>query len=301
MFFDYEMSIKYFNQKNEEDKKEEIERFKKENEAFFEKATVKRDLSNLEDLRKYSDSGADKRYNNTIYIILNVFSQLDKSCNFISSFRSHPERTYIETTKDILKIEKFGEGYLDQIRYWQDKEKNMFNYLIKTMKSLSLLHSIKTKRIGGGRIEIAVQVKKDGPTTLLTDVGFGISQFLPIIVADMQLNSYQTSTLFIAQPEIHLHPSAQATFADYMCEQIKEKDKNYVIETHSEYILNRLRLKIVQKKFNPDNLKIYFLEDTSSEPIIHEIKFGRKGEVIGAPKSFFDTYLMDLKDIALSV
>jgi len=86
-----------------------------------------------------------------------------------------------------------------------------------------------------------------------------------------------------------------------MCEQIKEKDKNYVIETHSEYILNRLRLKIVQKKFNPDNLKIYFLEDTSSEPIIHEIKFGRKGEVIGAPKSFFDTYLMDLKDIALSV
>lgn len=233
-----------------------------------------------------------------IDIVSGVFSNYDEQINFISSFRLHPERTYLEQTRSKLKVNNYGDGYLDQIIYWETKNKPKFNELIKILKELNLLESIKSKRLEGGRYEISVQVKKGGIDATLSDVGFGISQFLPIIVADLQLP--KSSTLFIAQPEIHLHPSVQSSFGDYLIKQMKTDDKNYVIETHSEYLLNKIRLAVVKGELRETDVKIYFVDNQSNNDAIHKITFTKKGQILNAPDNFFKTYMMDVMEIAIN-
>lgn len=230
--------------------------------------------------------------------LFSIFDDFDKQINYISSFRLYPDRTYLEKNKPNLKVEKFGDGYLDQIIQWETKKAPEFDELLRIMKELALLESIKSKRMDGGRFEILVKTKKGGLYASLSDVGFGISQFLPIIVADLQLpnNSY----LFIAQPEIHLHPSVQSAFGDYISRQIKSTNKKYIIETHSEYLINRIRLAIVREELKESNLNVYFLENSPEDSKIHPITFTKKGQIKNAPKDFFKTYMMDVMEIAIN-
>jgi len=255
-------------------------------------------FNDFDELKKYLRETGSFRLKQIIDEISNTFEAFDKKVNYISSFRLHPERTYLEKTKSVLKVEKFGEGYLDQIIYWQTKKSKKYNDLIQVMKKLSLMQEITAKRMEGGRFEMLVRTKENGPLTSLSDVGFGISQFLPIIVADLQLPS--DSTLFVAQPEIHLHPSVQSLFGDYIVDQINSSGKNYVVETHSEYLLNRIRLAIVKGQLKEDELSIYFIENKAEDAILHKIKFAKNGQILNAPDDFFKTYMMDVMEIALN-
>ena len=229
-------------------------------------------------------------------VISKIFSDYDNKINFISSFRLRPERTYLEQTKSKLKVDSFGDGYLDQIIIWESKDKKKFNKLIEILKNLNLLDGIKSKRLEGGRYEIAVRIKQNGIDTSLSDVGFGISQFLPIIVADLQLP--KESNLYIAQPEIHLHPSVQSLFGDYLIEQINIESKSYVVETHSEYLLNKIRLGIVKQDINEEDVKVLFVDSDDSS--LHNITFNKKGQILNAPENFFKTYMMDVMEIAIN-
>jgi predicted ATPase len=233
-----------------------------------------------------------------ILFTINLFTNYDENMNFISSFRLHPERTYLEQTKTKLKVDRYGEGYLDQIIAWETKKDKKFEQLISILQELSLLENIKSKRLEGGRYEITVQVKKEGVHTSLNDVGFGISQFLPIIVSDLQLSN--DSTLFVAQPEIHLHPSIQSLFGDYLVNQVKSTSKNYVIETHSEYLLNKIRLAIVKKEINAEDVKVYYIDNQVEGNEVYPITFNDKGQIINAPDNFFKTYMMDVMEIAIN-
>ena len=233
-----------------------------------------------------------------VYNISYVFKKYDEQINFISSFRLAPERTYLENTKTKLKVNSIGEGYLDQIILWELRDKKKFNELTQILKDLHLLQTIKSKRLDGGRIEMAVQIKENGILTSLNDVGFGLSQFLPIIVADLQLP--KSSTLFVAQPEIHLHPSVQSAFGAYLTQQVKENDKNYVIETHSEYLINKIRLEIVKENIKEEDIKVLFIDNEGDKNVVHKISFNKKGQIIGAPDNFFKTYMMDVMEIAIN-
>lgn len=268
-------------------------------EKFLEDLTAPQDIKNLlVDEIPFLDSNDIKgtyKLKQIFELISNIFNEYDEKINFISSFRLHPDRTYLEQTKTKLKVNNYGDGYLDQIMVWESKDRKKFDKLIYILKSLELLQSIESKRLEGGRFEITVQTRKDGVKTSLSDVGFGISQFLPIIVADIQLP--EKSTLFIAQPEIHLHPSVQSSFGDYLIGQINEAGKNYIIETHSEYLLNKIRLGIVKKQINEKDVKILFIDNLGN---IHKITFNKEGQILNAPDDFFKTYMMDVMEIAIS-
>lgn len=227
-----------------------------------------------------------------------VFSSLDHRINFINSFRLFPERTYYETTKTDLTVGKFGEDYVNQIILWETQKAKEYKELIKIMKELSLVDEIKSRRLDGGRFELVVKVNKNSVPASLNDVGFGISQFLPIVVADLQLGD--ESTLFVAQPEIHLHPSVQADFGSYLVNQVKASNKNYIIETHSEYLLNRIRLAIVKGEIPKEDVKIYYLQNDGEDTQTHPLEFTTDGRILNAPEDFFKTYQMDVMNIAMS-
>lgn len=277
--------------KENEDKKDLIERFSKI------KTKIEFKFSDFDELDDFTSDESNYYLSVILTSITNTINNFKNRINFISSFRLFPERTYYETSKFDLKVGKFGENYEDQIISWETKKSPKFKELMKILRELDLLDEIKAKRLDGGRYEILVKANKNGTWSSLTDVGFGISQFLPIIVADLQLG--KGSTLFIAQPEIHLHPKVQAQFGDYLVKRIKEDDKKYIIETHSEYLLNRIRLGIVKNSLEEKNVKTYFIENQGQKTKKHSLQLLKNGQIKDAPQSFFDTYMLDVMNIAI--
>ncbi len=245
----------------------------------------------------YNSSHLNEKEKEALRGFTAFFLDVEQDINFIGPFRLHPERTYYQKPKADPKIGRSGEGYIDQILEWELQKAEEFEQLKAILRDLNLLRTIKTKQIHGGRFELNVKVKPKGVWSSLVDVGFGISQFLPVVVADLQLSDI--STLLLAQPEIHLHPSVQASLADYFVKQVQETEKQYVIETHSEYLLNRIRLAIVKGTVAAEDVAIYYFESGTEGSLTHQIEFSTDGQIHNAPASFFDTYMIDTMEIAL--
>jgi predicted ATPase len=218
--------------------------------------------------------------------------------NFVSAFRKSPQRTYLEQNKASFKIGGEGEEYIDQIVEWDKRSNGKKKELIKTMLDLDLIEDIKIIRLGGGRFEVSIKPVGNKVFSTLNDVGSGVSAFMPIIVADLQLPN--DSTLFLAEPEIHLHPTIQSKFGEYIVNNINNTDKNYVIETHSEYFLNKIRLAIVKGELKKEDVKVYFLENNGDDTDVYDIDFTKTGAIKNAPPNFFRTYFLDTMDIALN-
>ena len=231
-------------------------------------------------------------------IRLSLIQEPYNNINYIGPYRNAPLRTYLEKNKLDFKVGTEGEGYIDQIVEWEKRSNGKIKKLVGVLKELDLIEDIKVNRLSGGRFELLVQAKNSKILTSLTNVGFGVSQFLPIIVADLQLSD--NSTLFLAEPEIHLHPSIQSKFGEYIVNQVNTTEKNYVIETHSEYFLNRIRLAIVKGELKKEDVKVYFLENNGDDTEVFDIDFTKTGAIKNAPDNFFETYYMDTMDIALN-
>lgn len=221
---------------------------------------------------------------------------LDKSFNYIHSYREEPQRQYYQAVAG-SKTDPTGKGYTQQIAQWEEIEKQKIGELTQALKKLKLLHSIKTEKRDDGTFKVLVKVHQNSIFVPLTDVGFGVSKLLPVIVADLQLG--KNSLLALSEPEIDLHPSVQADFADYLTAQCFKNSKQYIIETHSEYLLNRLRLLISQGKLTEDEVKVYYFENNGEETKTYPVKFHKDGQITGAPDGFFETYETDVLNIAL--
>lgn len=227
-----------------------------------------------------------------------MFSRMNREFNYVSSFRHPPERTYYRRTKAALKVGRYGENHIDQIVEWEQSKSKEFRALVKCLQELKLLNELHTKTFPGGRFDIKVKPGGASVETSLIDVGFGVSQFLPIVVADLQLG--KGATVAISQPEIHLHPSAQSLLGDYFLKNTIDNDKRYIIETHSEYLVNKFRALIAKGSLAPDDVSVYYLRKTSDRSESFRITFTKDGKIEGAPKDFFDTYMCDVMEIALN-
>ena len=228
----------------------------------------------------------------------NEINKFLKVTNYVSAFRKAPQRTYYEQNQQNYKVGTEGEEYIDQIVEWDKRSNGKKKELIKTMIDLDLIEDIKINRLGGGRFELLVKPINSNQLSALSDVGSSVSAFMPIIVADLQLPD--DSTLFLAEPEIHLHPSIQSKFGGYIVDKINHTEKNYVIETHSEYFLNKIRLAIVKGELKKEDVKVYFLENTGEDTNVYDIDFRKNGGIRNAPPSFFETHSMDVMEIALN-
>jgi len=244
----------------------------------------------------YDDVQALIAYSQVSEIIRQKIKDYKAQMNFISSYRLAGERIYLEEDLENGKIQASGKGFVNQLLHWRESNREKYESLISAMRSMGVLYDIEPERIGGGQFRVGVTVHKEGPFASLSDVGFGISQLLPVIVGDIELG--EESTLFAAQPEIHLHPNAQANYADYMIGQLNH-GKNYVVETHSEYLLNRIRLAIVKGVLKEEDVRIYYLSQEKDSTKIYPVQFTKTGQITGAPKDFFETYMIDVMNIAM--
>lgn len=227
-----------------------------------------------------------------------TLSEYQRGFNYVGSFRQEPQRSYYQVSKADLKVRRDGQNYIEQIATWQEEGAPQLSQLKKALRQLKLLEGLRASRIGRGIFEVSVRPSLRGVPAALADVGFGVGQILPLLVADLQLPN--TGTLAISQPEIHLHPSVQADLADYFAKRISVTKKRYVIETHSEYLFNRLRLLVAKGDLKAADLSILFLASDGSKTVAHPITFATDGRIEGAPKEFFQTYMADVMNIAIA-
>lgn len=244
-------------------------------------------------LSKYKYLQAGRSLSQTERFLHDVNSRF----NYVGSYRLQPERAYYRQTLSDLRLGVLGEKYVDQILEWESSGARQLREMVTALKKIGLLSELRTRKLRGGRFEISVRPRPKSNWATLADVGFGISQVLPILVADFQLD--KGSTLAVAQPELHLHPSVQASIADYFIDQAREGSKRYILETHSEYLINRLRLGIVRGKLDPEDVSVHYFENDGERSTITQVDFLRDGRIDNAPKGFFETYMMDTMAIAI--
>lgn len=255
-------------------------------------------VASVNDLYKAINEKGSQILSECYNTLMLSFNNLEQKTNYISSFRLNPQKFKFEVSKTNFKVSKHGENYEDQILSWEYNRSPELKSLISIAKRMKLLEDIKTNRVASGGYEMKIKTHRASVYSSLTDVGFGISQFLPVIVSDLQLG--KNSTLFVSQPEIHLHPKIQSEFGDYVCDQINSNNKSYVLETHSEYLLNKLRLLIVKKKLKTEDVKVYYFKKNSDLVEKFELELTPKGEIKNAPADFFETYMVDVMNIALN-
>ena len=160
--------------------------------------------------------------------------------------------------------------------------------VIDWLQYLDVARSVKSRDQGKLGHELKVALSDSDSTHDLTHVGVGVSQVLPILV--MGLLADTDSTLVFEQPELHLHPKVQTLLGDFFL-SMALCNKQCIVETHSEYFIDRLRFRIAAA--SPENeldnqAKIYFVEKPAQSSSFREVVINEYGAISDWPKGFFD-------------
>ena len=219
------------------------------------------------------------------------------SFGHVSSFRLAPERTYYEVSKADLRVGRYGENYVEQLSQWESTGSPGIDQLRKDLADLGVLSALEIGRLGGGRLELVGRPKDKSSITNLADLGFGTSQVLPILVAVNQLP--KDSMFTVSQPETHLHPEVQAQLADYFVRVARERELRFIVETHSEYLINRLRILVADGTIPEEDVSMVYVMNDGERATVCPIEVRVDGQMVGAPEEFFDTYMTDVMKLAL--
>lgn len=153
-----------------------------------------------------------------------------------------------------------------------------------------LFHSINIRSLGNADGDpFQVTVQNHGSANInLADVGYGVSQALPILVDG--LTAKRRRLFLVQQPEVHLHPRGQAALATFFAKLIKSRSMRFLIETHSDYLVDRVRFEIREGRLKPSEVSLIYLERHGHPVIIHNVSIDSRGNLTNSPpgyRSFF--------------
>lgn len=235
-----------------------------------------------------------------VFRLFNIFtnhfnSAFDHSkINYISPLRAFPKRYYFLDESNVSSSLDSIDG--DNLTETLKNESSVISKVNKWLNKFGLAVSVEDVK----EVIHRLRVSQNGLNLDITDVGFGISQVLPIIVQGFL--SKDDSLTIVEQPEIHLHPMMQAEladlFIDVICNETNGVEKTLLIETHSESILKRLRRRIAEGKIKNTDVAIYFVhgrKKKSSGARIERIEIGEKG-AFDWPKEFYSTDFEDTNE-----
>lgn len=239
---------------------------------------------------------------NIMTIVRIAFAQYE-GINFIAPLRHTPERTYLikgnvnsvgisgENTPTLLAKIK-NQKLSNDFPFMGNSKRVHKNYYFEIIQYWLTYFGIGKLAVKGKNGAISIALGEHN----ISDVGFGISQVLPIITQGICMSKEET--LIIEQPEIHLHPKMELDMADYLLELAKS-ERNLIVETHSDHIINRIIHRVMENYEELNALvKIYFIENSTEGAIIHPpIEIDKFKGTKNIYKNFFTQYTSESKDI----
>ena len=149
---------------------------------------------------------------------------------------------------------------------------------------------------GGAPFQIHIReagVGEEGSLHNLIDVGYGVSQVLPVVTELLRPDASKLSLW--QQPEVHLHPSAQAALGTLFCE-LASNGQQIIVETHADHILDRVRMDVRdgQIGLKTEDVSILYFERTGLDVQIHSLRFDAQGNVLDAPPGYRQFFLEEV-------
>jgi predicted ATPase len=197
----------------------------------------------------------------------------DKPVNYLPSENFRNAKVLVQPARRSLKF-----AVLDWLRY------------------LGVAEDVDTQDKGKFGHEMKVRLSTGDQPHDLTHVGVGVSQVLPIVVSCLLAN--RDTTLIFEQPELHLHPRVQTLLADFFI-SMAQLGKQCVLETHSEYLINRLRFRAAaaDKDAISSISKLFFVEKRDGASAFREVHINQYGAILDWPDGFFDQSQSEAEEI----
>ena len=179
--------------------------------------------------------------------------------------------------------------------FFQDKQewKSLKETLDRFGNESGLFTGVNIKALGryeSDPFQIRVRIK--GPQANLVDVGYGVSQALPILVE--ALRSKPGAIHLMQQPEVHMHPQSQAALGSFLAGLAANQEKQFIVETHSDYLVDRVRMDIRDgRSISPDDVVLLYFERQGSNVAIHPITIDTAGNLVGEPNTYRDFFLTE--------
>lgn len=223
----------------------------------------------------------------------------------IAPVRSRPKRTYdpiseLPTPEGdhipmvLMRLSKTNKPY------WEEFRKRLIDF----GKSSELFSDIKIRDYadeGSSPFQVQFKVRSEKFINVM-DVGYGVSQCLPMItnILNRNINGKSDNTLFLLQqPEVHLHPKAQAEIGNLICQTYAEFGNRFIVETHSDFIVNRVRVMVRKGIVNGSDVSIIYFErkpDGNSVRLFN-LEIDSNGNILNAPNSYRDFFVAEMDSV----
>lgn len=233
------------------------------------------------------------------------------SLSYLGPLRSHPQRIYQWSGDTPASVGPTGEQSIAAILAAQNDGRQLnrgprrpkqgfAEFIAGWLKDLGVIHDFSVRHVAEGRKEYEVLIKTGAraPEVKITDVGFGVSQVVPALVQAFYCPPH--STVWMEQPEIHLHPQVQAELADVFISAIQarqdsvERRVQLIVESHSEHFLNRLQRRVAEGVLAPDDVSVYFCRRSNVGAELEPLRMNLFGEIENWPENFFGDEMADI-------
>lgn len=214
----------------------------------------------------------------------------------LSPFASAPIRSKPRRTYDPAKATRDSKGdYIPMFlanEYFEARQRwtALKSALERFGQEAGLFDEIAVKPLGKESGPFQLQVRRlgkrtKGPHRNLIDVGYGVSQVLPVVTE--LLSSDAPPMFLLQQPEVHLHPSAQAALGTLFCE-VAGNGRQLLVETHSDHLLDRVRMDVRDRttKLKAEDVSILFFERQDIDVHIHSLRIDEDGNILDAPLGY---------------
>ena len=228
----------------------------------------------------------------------------------IAPIRTQPKRTY-DPTRQFYDPEGshvpmwFMEKKATEKEEWETLKAQM----VKFGKRSGLFQNLDIISLGGSKGNpFQLKVKVRGPNSNIVDVGYGVSQILPILARVLEYPVFRwgpSGILHIGpmpisllqQPEIHLHPRAQAELSSLLATLASEGNRAFIVETHSDYMIDRARIEIRKGTIHPEDVSLIYLEPKGNAVQVHNISFDKMGNMEGVPPHYRDFFMTEYRQL----
>lgn len=213
---------------------------------------------------------------------------------YIGPLRDYPQRFYEFSGEFHPEVGPRGQ-YTYSLLYQMLKDSKTSRYLNKWLQSFNLVKSVKCNRLESrpDLLEILVLPNDCNVQINYVDSCFGVSQIMPLLVQCLMAD--KDDLIISEQPEIHLNPNCETVLADFFVEMVNSRKLNFIIETHSEHYLMRLRTHVKKGNIKHEDIAIYYTESSASGKTMRRIELDDCGNFPNNdwPTNFFNQALSE--------
>ncbi len=219
--------------------------------------------------------------------------------SYLGPLRRKPERDYPWNKTRPGDVGSDGRGAIDALLASVLLKGDEQNYVVAGvshwLSRMKVADRLEVRQQGrSNRYELIIHC--DGIACNLRDVGIGVSQVLPVLV--LAYFAPAGSTIILEEPEIHLHPLAQSVLAELFVTVSRERNVQFIVETHSEHLFRRMQTLMARGELASPDCALYFVEREGRNARLRALDLDEFGRVRNWPEGFFGNALGETREQA---